>query len=229
MIFPIGDDQVKGGHKPILAYGLIAINVLVFLYESQLSNAALGQLFYEFGAIPSLIFNGDQLYTLMTNMFLHSGIKHLLWNMLFLWIFADNIEAIIGSLPFLGFYLIGGVAASLIHAAIDPSSTLPAVGASGAIAAVMGAYLIMFPKSRIKMIFLIIFRPFHIPAIIFLGIWIAQQLISGFTPAEPGSEGARVAWWAHIGGFVYGVVVGYFIKKFHPYEYHQQNYHAREK
>lgn len=186
-----------------------------------LSNPALAQFFHDYGVTPAILLSGEDSFTLMTNMFIHAGIAHLLGNMLYLWIFGDNIEAIIGNLPFLGFYLVGGVVASLIHSVLDPGSYIPAVGASGAISALMGAYLVMFPKSQIKMIFLVFFKVFYISALLFLGFWIVQQLISGF---QPQGEGGGVAWWAHIGGFVYGVVVGLCIKKFHPYEYHARKY-----
>lgn len=208
----------------MVAYILIAINVLVFLYEIQLTQGQLNQFFMEFGVVPQELFSGEDRYTLLTNMFLHGGWMHLIGNMMFLWVFGDNIEAIIGQLPFLAFYLIGGVIASLVHAGVEMSSMIPAVGASGAIAAVMGAYLVMFPKSQIKMIFLVMFRSFKIPALLFLGFWIVQQLISGFTSLSALGEQAGVAWWAHIGGFVFGAVVGYCLKKFHPYRHTTQGY-----
>lgn len=221
MIFPIGDDQVHGGHKPIVSYTLIALNLLVFGFEMTLSNPGLNAFFHDFGVVPVELFAGEDRYTLITNMFIHAGIAHLLGNMIYLWIFGDNIEAIIGNLPFLGFYLIGGIFASFIHSVLDPTSTIPAVGASGAISALMGAYLIMFPKSQIKMIFVVFFKIFYISAVLFLGFWIVQQLISGF---QPKTQGGGVAWWAHIGGFAYGLIAGYFIKKYHPYEYHARKY-----
>jgi len=224
MVFPIGDDNVNGGHKPIVAYILIGINILVFIYEMSLSNAELSNLFREFGAVPGIVLKGEQRYTLITNMFLHAGFMHILGNMLFLWVFGDNIEAIIGRLPFLAFYLVGGITASLIHSLVDPSSMIPAVGASGAISAVMGAYLVMFPKSRIKMIFIIYFKVFYISALLFLGFWIAQQIFSSMAPSSGG--GSQVAWWAHIGGFLVGVLIGFAIKKLHPYTYSQAGYTA---
>lgn len=222
MIFPIGDDQVSGGHRPLVSYSLIAINILVFLFQVTLPEAQLQQLVFDYGTTPAAILQGQDYPTLLTSMFLHGGWMHLIGNMLFLWVFADNIEAVIGSLPFLLFYLLGGVIASGAHVYFNPGSTLPSVGASGAISAVMGAYLVMFPVSRIKVLILIFFRAFYIPALAFLGFWIIQQLVSGYfslgTSAAETSGG--VAWWAHIGGFVFGLLMGWFFRRrFKPERY----------
>jgi len=213
MIFPIGDDNIEGGHKPIVSYSLIAINVAIFVF--QLTLPQVDGFLNHFGVLPAEIVQGQDLFTLMTSMFLHGGLMHLLGNMLFLWIFADNIEAVIGSSLFFTFYVMGGLFASAVHIITDMNSMIPTVGASGAISAVMGTYLVMFPKSRIKMIFVIFFKTFHLPAIAFLGLWFAQQLLSGvgsFAPATA-DEGGGVAWWAHIGGFVYGLIIGWIFKQ----------------
>jgi len=215
MIFPIGDDNIEGGHRPLVAYSLLAINVAIFIFQITLSLEQIEFFLNDYGVIPHEISQGDDLFTLMTSMFLHGGLMHLAGNMLFLWIFADNIEAIIGSAFFFLFYACGGLFASAVHIFIDMDSMIPTVGASGAISAVMGAYLIMFPKSRIKMIFILFFRrPFFIPAIVFLGLWFGQQLISGMgtVGASTAEEAGGVAWWAHIGGFAYGIVFGYLFK-----------------
>lgn len=211
MFFPIGDDQVKGGHKPIFSYLFIAINVLLFLYEISLSQNSLNIFVNEYGAIPVEISNGQDLYTLFTSMFLHGGWMHLIGNMLFLWVFADNIEAITGSFVFIIFYITGGVIADLAHVYIDLESSIPTVGASGAISAVMGAYLVMFPTSRVKVwAFFFVFR---ILAIFFLGFWIFNQLIDGFNMLNPSSGfKSNVAFWAHIGGFVFGVLSGFIFR-----------------
>jgi len=132
--------------------------------------------------------------------------------MLFLWVFGDNIEATIGSPKFLLFYIAGGLAASFAHIMFNLGSNIPSVGASGAIAAILGAYLVMFPKSQVKIFVLFIFRNFKIPAIAFLGLWFGQQLISGFGEICKTADTAGVAWWAHIGGFVFGVVFGFLFK-----------------
>lgn len=217
MIFPIGDDNIEGGHKPLIAYGLIVVNVLIWLYQITLSVEDIEGFLYQYGIIPLEIVGGDDLYTLFTSMFLHAGLMHLAGNMLFLWIFADNIEAVVGSLYFAVFYLLGGLFATAVHIYLDPGSSIPTVGASGAISAVMGTYLIMFPKSRVKMIFFIFFRrPFYISSLLFLGFWFVQQLISGMgvIGAESAEEAGGVAWWAHIGGFVYGMILGVVFRNF---------------
>ena len=177
MYIPIGDDQVKGGHRPLISYGFIALNVLIFFYESSLSESSLNWLVTEYGSIPYETEKGEDLFTLFTSMFLHGGWLHLLGNMLYLWIFADNIEATVGSTVFLIFYLLGGLAAHAAHILANPGSMIPTVGASGALSAVMGAYLVMFPRSRIRG-YLLVFSV-TIPAVFFLVFWFAQQSVSG--------------------------------------------------
>jgi len=208
MIFPIGDDNVQGGHFPLFSYSFIAINIGVFLLEVSLqTQGKLASFITEYGAIPQEIAQGDDWHTLISSMFLHGGWMHLIGNMLFLWVFADNIESVIGNAAFLFFYLLGGFIAVAAHTYLDVDSTIPMVGASGAISAVMGAYLVMFPTSKIKMLFFIMI--FHIPAFIFLFFWIAQQFMSGSAALEGmQDEMDNVAYWAHIGGFVFGVAMG---------------------
>jgi len=237
MIFPIGDQNVKGGHYPFVTYTFIVLNIIIFLI--QLSVA--GNLICAFASIPSQIAQGKDLFTLISSMFLHGGWMHLIGNMLFLWVFADNIEAIIGNLMFFLFYVGGGIIAAFAHiflsiggpeAIVDccticasamPANcgslqpcvgAVPTVGASGAISAVLGAYFIMFPGSQIKVLFFI--RTFTISALLFLGFWIAQQLFSGFTSLGAGATSSGVAWWAHIGGFVFGVLMGFLFKQWFP-------------
>jgi len=229
MFFPIGDEQVVGGHKPVVTWALLAFNIVAFFIQMTSGE---GALVCELGSIPAEIANGEDWYTLLTSMFMHGGWMHLIGNMLFLWVFADNIEATVGSIPFLAFYLIGGLAASALHIvlSLDPAvagccepcglracaegmtvcaGTVPSVGASGAISAVLGAYLVMFPKSKVDLLVLVIFRTIKIPAFIFLGLWIGQQLISGFAAIGPNGTSGGVAWWAHIGGFIFGVLAGF--------------------
>lgn len=209
MIFPIGDDQVKGGYRPVFSYGLIALNVAVFLVEAQMPETRQASFVHLFGSVPAEITQGKSLFTLLTSMFLHGDWLHLLSNMLFLWVFADNIEATVGNLRFFLFYLLGGLIAAGTHIWFNWDSAVPMIGASGAISAVMGAYLVMYPKSRIKLLFLIF--PFHISAWAFLGIWIFQQWTYGTAELSEGL-GHGVAWWAHIGGFVFGLVAGLFFR-----------------
>jgi membrane associated rhomboid family serine protease len=213
MVFPIGDDQVKGGYFPFFSYAFIAINVLVFLYQMSLSEVELGAFIDLYAAKPADIQTGQNHLSLLTSMFLHGGLMHLLGNMIFLWIFADNIEATIGNMRFLLFYLIGGLAAHAGHIYFNLGSEIPTVGASGAISAVMGAYLVMFPTSRIKMlVFIFITR---IPAFLFLGFWAWQQWSFG-QQSLLGTSNDNVAWWAHIGGFVFGVVAGVYYRMTYP-------------
>jgi membrane associated rhomboid family serine protease len=238
MFLPIGDTQVTRGYKPIFSYLFILLNILVFLL--QLSTE--GRLVCEFSTIPIDIIQGENYYTILSSMFMHGGWMHLIGNMLFLWIFADNIEAKIGSFYFVIFYLLGGAVSSFAHIyastigyeagaiscfvcnttqlcdenIVPNAAVIPSLGASGAISAVLGAYLVMFPKSKIKVFFFMVvfFRSFYIPAFIFLGLWFAQQLFSGlgsFNAVSTASDG--VAWWAHIGGFVFGLIMGFFLKK----------------
>jgi membrane associated rhomboid family serine protease len=208
MIFPIGDDQVKGGYIPLFSYGFIILNVAVFILQMQMPEARLATFVNDYGSIPFEITHGQDLHTLVTCMFLHGGWMHLIGNMLFLWVFADNIEATVGNFRFLFFYLIGGLAATAGHIYFNWDSEIPMVGASGAISAVMGAYLIMFPASRIKLLFLIF--PFRVSAWLFLGFWAWQQWMSGTASLEGGVTG--VAWWAHIGGFAFGLLAGFLFR-----------------
>ncbi len=215
MIFPIGDDQIKGGYKPIFSYTFIAANIILFLYELSLKSTGQLPVFIDhFGAIPISILNGENYYTLFTNIFLHGGWMHLVGNMLFLWIFADNIEASIGNIPFLIFYILGGIAASLIHVVLNTHSHIPSIGASGAISAVMGTYLVMFPDSRVKVLVIYFFRSFYLSAIIFLGFWIAFQLYNGISSMGEDQNTGGVAHWAHIGGFAFGLLFGLYAKKY---------------
>jgi membrane associated rhomboid family serine protease len=191
------------------------LNTIVFLYEALLPPDAQQAFITTWGVIPVEILNGRNLITLLTSMFLHGGWMHLIGNMLFLWVFGDNIEAVIGSLPYLVFYIAGGLAASAAHVLFNPQSTIPSVGASGAIAAVLGAYIIMFPQSRVRVLMLMGGRSgiTRVGALVFLGIWFVTQLFSGI--ASLGTETAQtsgVAFWAHIGGFVFGLVVGFFLR-----------------
>ncbi len=206
MIFPIGDDQVRGGHYPWFAYGFIVLNVLVFAFQLTLPEQALEAFFYRFGVVPRRLFEGQGWWALLSSQFVHASWGHLLGNLLFMWVFADNIEATVGSRRFVFFYLAGGLLAALTHAWLHPASAVPMVGASGAISAVMGAYLVLFPSSRIKLLFLVF--PFRLHALVFLVFWFYQQAASGLQELA-GVAVSAVAWWAHVGGFAFGVVMGW--------------------
>lgn len=202
-MFPIRDHN-PSGKTPYVTYALIAANIAIFLFMLPLysNDRALMQFYWEWALIPAK--EGWTGY--FTSQFLHSGFMHIAGNMLFLWIFGDNMEEEFGHIPFLGFYLASGVAAGLAQTMADPNSTIPMVGASGAIAGVMGGYLLMFPKARVDVLVVIVvfFRIFPIPAWIVLGIWFGIQLFSG---ASTAAEGGGVAYWAHAGGFVAGLLM----------------------
>ncbi len=206
-MFPIRDHN-PSGRTPYVSRALIALNVFVFLiyWLPAQSEQHLQLFFITWGMRPFEIVQGRDLETLFTSMFLHGGWMHLGGNMLYLWIFGDNVEDELGHGRFLAFYLACGVAAALAQIAADPYSGIPMVGASGAIAGVLGAYLLMFPRARVDVlvIFFIVFRIFPIPAWLVLGFWFGLQLFSGF--AMPLDEGG-VAYWAHAGGFVAGLVL----------------------
>jgi membrane associated rhomboid family serine protease len=213
MLFPIGDDNVERGHLPLVSYAFLLLNVLVFSYQAYLPTPESDAFVHQYGAVPAFISTGSGLLTLFTSIFLHGSWIHLIGNMLFLWIFADNIEATIGNIRFLFFYVVGGIVAGLAQVAIDPLSQIPCVGASGAIAAVLGAYILMFPRSRIRI--WVLFFVFYVHAWVFLGLWFAQQLVSGLGIfGLQGDQMGNVAWWAHIGGFAYGLLRGISFRKY---------------
>ncbi len=212
MLIPIGDDNISGGSRPFFSYGLLLLNIGLFFFEISLDEAGLQSFINQFGAIPSMVASGSQIHTLFTSMFLHGGWSHLIGNMLFLWIFGDNVEAVLGNFKFLLFYILGGLIASITHVWMNLDSTIPSIGASGAISAVLGAYLVMFPRSRIRLIFLIFFVTFYVSAIFFIGFWFVQQFMSVYYEAEMGVQSQGVAWWAHIGGFVFGLIYGIFYR-----------------
>ena len=209
MFFPIGDDNIKGGSKPFFTYFLLAINIALFLYELQLGQE-LDAFLNVFAFSPYEITRFQDVHALFTSMFLHGSWLHLIGNMMFLWVFADNIEAVLGNTRFLVFYLIGGIVAGLAQAFLFSNTMTLTLGASGAIAAVLGAYLVMFPVSRIRVLFIVF--TFSVPAIIFLGFWIAQQFMSGYGALSDNTNTGGVAWWAHIGGFAYGFVMGVYYR-----------------
>jgi membrane associated rhomboid family serine protease len=212
-MFPIGDDDIRGAPPALVTWGLVAINVLVFLYQLTLDQNALAEFFRTFGAVPALILQGEQLYSLLTSMFLHGGWLHIIGNMVFLLVFGDNVETVMGKFGYLVFYLVGGLAASAAFIALNPGTTIPSLGASGALAAVLGAYIVMFPRSKVRaLVFLGFFVTItRVTAFVFLGLWFALQLFQGIGTLG-GNQMGGVAYWAHIGGFVFGVVVGIFLR-----------------
>lgn len=213
-MIPIGDDNIPGAKFPIVNVLLIIVNVLVFLYEVLLDPNALQAFINHWGVTPTQILAGQNWITLITGMFMHAGWLHLIGNMLFLAIFGDNIEDIAGHIPYLFFYLFGGLAAAFTHIFFNATSTLPSLGASGAIAAVMGAYIIMFPRAKVRALIFLGFAFFtRISAVIFLGFWFITQLFNGVTSLGANTaQTSGVAVWAHIGGFIFGVIIGFFLR-----------------
>lgn len=206
-MFPIRDHN-PSDRTPIVTYGLIAMNVVIFLsYYPGLANSPvqLAGFYDEWGLVPAQLLRDGEALPLLTSMFLHGGWMHIIGNMLFLWIFGDNLEDLLGHFGFLIFYLASGAAAGLGQILSDPNSTVPMVGASGAIAGVMGGYLLMFPRARIDVlvIIVVIIKIFTIPAWLMLGLWFALQLFNGIAID---ATGGGVAYWAHAGGFVAGVL-----------------------
>lgn len=203
-------DEIPTRRVPLVNYTLIALNILVYLFQSML-GAQESTLVYEFALIPGQFTNGVNLADitdLFTSMFMHAGLAHIGGNMLYMWIFGDNVEDRMGRGRYIMFYLIGGLVASLTHIVTNPTSQIPTVGASGAIAAVLGAYLVLYPQSRVLTLIPLGFfiRMTMLPAAVVLGLWFVLQFFSGLMSIG-GPDVGGVAFWAHIGGFVAGVVL----------------------
>ncbi len=202
-------DTLHSRRFPVVNWMLIVANVLVFLYEISLSPAALDRLTRTWGLVPvQLLVRPAELWiTIFTSMFLHGGWFHIISNMWVLFIFGDNVEDRLGGMRYLLFYLLSGVAAALMETFILPNSPVPTIGASGAIAGVLGAYLVLYPRAKVASLvpILFIFTIIDIPAFLFLLFWFVSQLFSGWLALQ-GSAGSGVAWWAHVGGFLFGVL-----------------------
>ena len=205
-------DSNRSSTVPIVAYSIIAACVAVFLYTESLGSDEAQMAFYlAYGAIPRLITQGawpTAFIGLFTSMFLHGSWLHLGGNMLYLWIFADNVEDAMGHGRFVVFYLLTGVIAALTHVLTQPASQVPLVGASGAIAGVLGAYLVLYPRARVlsAVVLGIFVRLVELPAVLVLGMWFLLQLLQGVWVLGA-SDVATVAFWAHIGGFIAGAVL----------------------
>ena len=196
---------------------LILLNILAFLYELSLSPRAGQSLVYTFGLVPShaqLLFAGhgipvgQAILPFLTSMFLHAGWMHLLRYMLFLWVFGGSIEEALGHFQYLIFYFIGGMGAAIVHTMLNWGSSIPTIGASGAISGVMGAFIVLFPRARVTTLIpaLLFFFTIRIPAVVMLGYWFLIQFISGVASLSAANQGG-VAWWAHIGGFLLGALL----------------------
>jgi len=212
-MIPLWDERLNTKSRPYVTYIIIIINLIAFYFETQLAPS--NQYFFtiKYGVVPNYFFfpanipsGVDIIQSLVTYMFFHASVSHLLFNMLYLYIFGDNVEALFGKVGFIIFYLVGGFVAAISHIAFVGAEFSPLIGASGAIAALMGAYIVFFPLSRITT--LIIIFPVRIYAFFYLGIWIVQQYLLAQTSTEP------VAFWAHIGGFVFGGAIALLLRLF---------------
>lgn len=239
-MIPLHDDNPTR-IKPVITVTFMMVSILVFFYQLALGPTA-GQTFvYQYGAIPAVIFGLESLpselraippsFSLITSMFLHGGFMHLIGNMLYLWIFGNNIEDAMGHFRFIVFYFFCGVIAALTHALTDPGSTIPMIGASGAISGVLGAYLLLYPRAQVMVLVPLGFfsQLMYVPAGLVLGLWFLLQLISG--SVSVGRGGGGVAWFAHVGGFVAGMVlIGFFkrrsVRFFNPPHPHRRRFES---
>ena len=223
-MLPFSDSDLKTSSRPFVNIAIIILCTAVFVYEIALNDVDLAVFIYRFGLIPNELAHGADYVlsadyfdiespipnwaTMFTSMFIHGDWMHFLGNMLFLWVFGDNVEDRFGHFRYLLFYMAAGLAAIWLHIAFDSTSQIPTIGASGAIAGVLGAYLLLFPYSRIRTIVIFIFITIiRIPAYFLLGFWFVLQLFSGVGSLVASSDVGGVAFWAHVGGFLVGVIV----------------------
>ncbi len=217
-MFPIRD-SIPRVHTPYAVYGIIALNVLAYLYQQSLVPAELIRVLHVYGVVPAryafpewaaqMGYPAYGQLAFLTHQFMHGSWAHLLMNMWSLWIFADNIEDVMGPVRFVLFYLCCGLVAMLTHMLSDTTATVPIVGASGAIAGVMGAYFLLYPHAKVTTLIPIIIIPlfFDLPAVLYLGIWFGMQVLSGLSSMAGMESGASIAWWAHAGGFMAGILL----------------------
>jgi len=210
-------DTIPRQHFPFAVWALVAVNVYVFIRELALPLDSTEHFIYLFGLVPARFTHPDwaarvgfphTYWPFFSTMFLHGGWLHIIGNMWVLWIFGDNVEDRMGPVRFLIFYLLCGLAAGVVHVLTNPGSRVPAVGASGAIAGVMAAYFVLFPRARIVAMFPILFYPvfFQVPAFLYLGFWFLTQFFSGTLAIASHREVSGIAWWAHVGGFGAGIL-----------------------
>lgn len=206
-MFPLRD---ANSHRttPYVTYGFIGMNLLVFVYGLQLALPEAERFLLVYSFVPQLFFENPfvSAYRSLSSLFLHGGWAHLLGNMFFLFVFGDNIEDRLGRGRYLMFYLVGGVAATLLHALFTPASPVPLIGASGAVSAVLGAYIVLFPRQRVLTYIAPVFV-FWLPAWVYLGYWALVQGVQAVNGLTLLGGGDNIAWWAHVGGFLYGALV----------------------
>jgi len=215
-------DTIPSRTVPFVNYVLIGLNALVFLFELSLGES-LNTFIQEFGVVPVRLAASFSTYNvtpgailpLFSSLFLHGGWMHLIGNMLFLYIFGDNVEDRFGHFRYVIFYIVSGICAALTQVLISPSSEIPMVGASGAIAGVLGAYVLLYPRARVYTLIPIFFffQIVELPALIFLGIWFLMQFLSGLMSLGLGADASGIAWWAHIGGFASGALMMPFLRR----------------
>jgi membrane associated rhomboid family serine protease len=207
-MFPLYDQSARSQRPPYFTIFLIVVNVAIFLFTFFSPN--FDQIIQEYGTVPSQILKGQNLSTLLTSMFLHAGFMHLIGNMWFLWLFGDNVEINLGAFRFLIFYFLVGILAGLIHVfSVAPlEANLPTIGASGAISGLLGGYVVLFPRNKIRAFMMLYFRPivFDVPAFFYVGVWFLYQLLYVGAPTS-------VAYMAHIGGFIAGMILIYLLKR----------------
>jgi rhomboid family protein len=208
-MFPLRD-AVRSRSRPYVTWALIVFNLAVFAWSAIVERGQFENLVLRYGLVPARFSLGDpgSWLTLVTSMFLHGGWFHVISNLWVLLIFGDNVEDRMGHLRFLAFYLISGMVAGLADVALAPTSTLPTIGASGAIAGVLGAYIVLYPTARVLTLMLLIFVPWlvEIPAFVYLGLWFLSQLSSVLVNLGAAGDFGGIAWWAHIGGFAFGAL-----------------------
>lgn len=207
-MFPIGDDNSSRRTVPLVTYALLALNILFFFVELSGGDAFIEQ----WAFVPSrfLANPGGDFVTLLTSMFMHAGWVHLIGNMLYLWIFGDNVEDRFGHIKFLAFYLLCGLAATFAQLVFSMNSSIPNLGASGAIAGVLGAYILLFPQGKVKVLMGRSVVP--MPALVVIGLWIVLQLFSGIGSIASTAQAGGVAYMAHIGGFAAGFVLTFLLR-----------------
>jgi membrane associated rhomboid family serine protease len=205
-------DVIPSRTMPGVTITLIVLNLLVFLFQSTLTDGAEEMFIYGFGVIPMSF----SIVTVFTAMFVHGGLAHLIGNLLFLWIFGDNVEDRLGHGRFVLFYVICGFTAAVAQVALDPDSLIPMVGASGAVAGVMGAYLVLYPHSRVLMLFPFPVFLFELPAVVFLGLWFLMQFLNGIGQLpmfQQDQLSGGIAFWAHVAGFLAGLLLVTIMKR----------------
>jgi len=215
-MFPLRD-TIPSRRTPVMLWVLVGLNALVFVFELRLPEAQLARVFEHYGIVPARLSMdlrglreapGDYL-ALVTSMFLHGGVLHVLGNLWMLTIFGDNVEDRMGPVRFLFFYLLTGLVAGLVHVHFSPDSEVPTIGASGAISGVMGAYLVMYPRARVITLIPLLFYPLFVelPAFVFLGVWFVGNLLSGTASLAAPEEAGGIAFLAHVGGFLAGILL----------------------